>query len=82
MDDYIANLRANFDHPTPNKPQHSPHRHTIINYGEKVQYSAETPSSLTLNNAGKICIQQLVGAIRYYARAFDNKILVDPRELA
>ena len=63
MYDYIANLRAKFDHPTPKNPQYSPHRHTPINYGAKVQYSAATFSSLPLNNSGKLRIQKLVGAI-------------------
>ena len=65
MDDYIENLRAKFDQPTHKKPQNSPHRHTPINYGEKVQYGAETPRSLPLNNAGNFCIQQLVGCINF-----------------
>ena len=82
MDDYIANLCAKFGHPTPKKPQHSPNRHTPIIYGEKVQYAAETPSRLPLNNAGKIRIQPLIGSIRYYSRAVDNKLLVALSELA
>ena len=65
IDDYIADLRANFDHPTPKKPQHSPLHHTTISYGSKVQYATETPSRPLLNNAGKLRIQQLVGAIQY-----------------
>ena len=76
MDDYIANLRAKFNHPNPKKYQHSSHHHTPINYGTNVQYAAETPIGPPLNNSGKLCIQQLVVAIQYYARAVDKKILV------
>ena len=76
MEDYSAKLRAKFDHPDPKKPQHSPHRHTPINYGAKVQYAAEAPDSPPLDTSGKICIQQLIVAIRYYARAVENKLLV------
>ena len=36
MDNYIAKLLAKFDHPDPKKSQHSPHRHTPINYGAKI----------------------------------------------
>ena len=82
MEDYIANLRAKFGHPTPKKPQHSPLRHTPINYGANFQYAAETPSSPPLNNSSKLRIQQLVGAIQYYARAVDNKLLVALSKLA
>ena len=56
MDNFITNLRATFDHPNPKKPQHTPHRHTPIIYGENVQYTAETPTSPPLDSSGKICI--------------------------
>ena len=80
--DYIANLRAKFDHTTPKKPHHYPHCHTPIIYGTKVQYASETPRSPPLENSGKLCIQQLVGAIQYYARAVNNELLVALSELA
>ena len=82
MEDYIAKLRENFDHPDLKKPQHSPHRHTPINYGAKVQYATDTPESPPLDDAGKLRIQQLIGEIRYYARAVDNKLLVALGNLA
>ena len=41
----------------------------------------ETPSSPPLDNAGTLRIQQLVGAIHYYANVVDNKILVDLSKL-
>ena len=81
MEDYIAELRAKFNHPDPKKPQHSPHRHTPIVYGAKVQYAKEVPPSPPLNDAGKLRIQQLIGSVRYYARAVDNKLLVALSEL-
>ena len=82
MENYITNLRGNFDHPNPKKPQHSPHRHTPTIYGAKVQYDAETPSSLLLESVRKLRIQHLIGTIRYYARAVDNKLLVDLSKIA
>ena len=82
MDEYIAKLRAKFDHPDPKKPVHSPERHTPIIYGAKVQYATDAPESPPLNDAGKLRIQQLIGAIRYYARAVDNKLLVALSDLA
>ena len=81
MEDYNAELRAKFNHPNPKKPQHSPHRHTPINYRTKVQYAKEVPDSPPLDDAGKLRIQQLIGAIRYYTRAVDNKILDALNEL-
>ena len=82
MDDFTTNLHVKFNHPNPKKPQHSPHRHTPIIYGAKVQYVAETPTSPPLDSSGKLRIQQLIGAIRYYARAADNKLLVALSEIA
>ena len=82
MDDLITNLRAKFDHPNPKKPQHSSHRHTSIIYGAKVQYAAENPTSPPLDSTKKLRIQQLVGAICYYARDIDNKLLVALIKLA
>ena len=55
-EDYIADLRAKFNHPDPKKPQHMPHRHTPIVYGAKVQYAKEVPRSPPLNDAGKLRI--------------------------
>ena len=82
MDDYIANLRAKFNQPNPNKPPQSLHRHTPIIYGVKVQYAAETPSRPPLDKAGKLRIQQLVGAICYYARAVDKKLLLSLSDIS
>ena len=82
MEDYIAYLSANFDHPNPKKPQHSPRCHTPINYVAKVQYATETPVSPPLNKYCKLRIQQLIGSIRYYARDVENKLLVGLRELS
>ena len=65
MYNYITNLRAKFDQPNPKKPQHPPRQHTPIIYGAKVQYAAEPPTSPPLDNAGKLRIQQLNGAIQY-----------------
>ena len=56
MDDYITNLHAKFDLPNPKKPQHSPHCRTPIIYEAKIQYAADIPSILPLENAGKIRI--------------------------
>ena len=76
MDEYIAKLRAKFNHPDPKKPQHYPHRHTPINYGVKVQYATDVPDSPLLSDAGLLHIQHIISATRYYARAADYKLLV------
>ena len=47
MDEHISKLQAKFNHPNPKKSQHSPRRHTPINYGAKVQYANNIPHSDT-----------------------------------
>ena len=81
MEDYIVKLRAKFYYPTPKKPQHSPHRHTPINYGAKTQYATKTPNSPSLNKYDKLRIKQLIGSIKYYAQAVENNLLVGRSKL-
>lgn len=76
MEDYIRNLLLKFGHPYPSKPQHSPHRCRAINYGAKVQMSPEEDTSPALDPGGIKRIQAIIGALLYYARAVDNKLLV------
>jgi hypothetical protein len=76
MKKYIHNLLVKFDHPKPLKPQLSPHRHREIQYGAKVQKAIEDDTSAPLDAAGIKCVQGIVGALLYYARAVDNKLLV------
>ncbi len=76
MKDYIRNLLLKFDHPLPSAPQHSPHRCRPINYGAKVQMPPEEDTSPMLEPVGIKRIQAIIGALLYYARAVDNKLLV------
>jgi hypothetical protein len=81
MRDYVANLRVKFDHPFPSKPQHSPYKHAPIIYGAKVQYATGPDDSTPLDKDGVKRVQAIVGALLYYARAVDNKLLVALSEL-
>jgi hypothetical protein len=76
MKKYIYNLLVKFDHPKPLKPQLSPHKHREIQYGAKVQKAMEDDTSAPLNTSGIKRVQGIVGALLYYARAVDNKLLV------
>ena len=76
MDKYISNLCIKFSHPDPKKPQKYLYKHTLIQYGSKVQYSKETPDSPHLNYSGILHVQSIVGYILQYACAVDKKILV------
>jgi hypothetical protein len=74
--DYIKNLLVKYGHPRPAKPQLSPHRHAVIHYGAKAQYVVEDKPSPPLDAAGISRVQQIVGALLFYGRAVDNKLLV------
>ena len=76
MDGYIAGLLLREGHAAPPKPQLSPHKHREIVYGATRQLSPEEDTSPSLGDAGVKRIQRIVGALLYYARAVDNKLLV------
>jgi len=76
MDGYIKNVLTKYGHTAPTKPQLSPHKHTPIQYGAKVQHSAPPDTSAPLDDAGVKRIQGIVGALLWYGRAIDNKLLV------
>jgi hypothetical protein len=75
MEDYIDMVLTKYNHPWPKKPVFSPYKAAPINYGAKVQYSDDTDNSAPLNEAGIRRVQGIVGALLYYARAVDNKLL-------
>ena len=60
----------------PLKPQLSPHKHREIQYGAKVQTALDVDTSPPLDAKEIIRVQQIVGALLYYARAVDNILLV------
>ena len=81
MDNYIANLRVKYYHPDPRNLQHSPYNHAPIIYGVKVQYAAKDDNIPPLDADYFLRVQSIVGALMFYGRAIDNKILVSLSEL-
>ena len=76
MDEYFTNLRVNFNHTDPWKPQHSPYKDAPIIYDAKIQYAAEADDSAPLDKAGILRVQSILGALLFYGRAVNNKLLV------
>ena len=60
MPHYVAKALKKFNHPTPVKPQHAPHKWTQPAYGKKVQY-VKIPDYEKLDKHGKRRIQSIVG---------------------
>ena len=76
MDEYITRVPLKYVHLCPNKPQLSPHKHREVIYGGKEQLTPEYDTIPPLEIQGTKHVQGIVGAILYYARAVDNKLLV------
>jgi hypothetical protein len=75
MPGYIARALQCFSHPTPSKPQHSPHAWQKPTYGTKVQYAPDPDTSPALNAADIKRVQEVLGTLFYYARAVDSTML-------
>jgi len=67
--------QSRFQHPTPSKPEHSPHKHNIPQYGAKVQYTNSPDTSPALNLANKKRVQEVLGTLLYYTRAINSTML-------
>ena len=63
-------------HPSPNKPQLSPHKHREVIYGAKEQLTPEDDTTPPLDSRGTKRVQGIVGALLYYSQAVDNKFLI------
>eukprot|EP00804_Cyclotella_cryptica_P006024 CCRYP_000276-RA/>CCRYP_000276-RA protein AED:0.08 eAED:0.08 QI:0/0/0/0.66/1/1/3/0/1069 len=75
MKDYIDAVLTKYNHQRPNRPVLSPYKAAPIIYGAKIQYTDEADTSPALDVLGIKRIQGIVGALLYYARAVDNKLL-------
>jgi len=76
MHSYINKVLAKYGHKPPSKPQLSHHAHALISYGAKTLQSLDPDSSPPLNEDGIKRVQGIVGALLWYGRAVDNKLLV------
>ena len=76
MNGYIEKVLLKYNQPLRKKPQPSPHKHREISYGNKEQLVPEEDTSSPLYSQGTKRVQGIVGALLYYARAVDNKLLV------
>jgi len=75
MPHYIHKVLQRFQHP-PSPPQDGPYKPYPKKYGAAAPDPIPANDSESLNAAGLIRIQQIVGALLYYARAVDNTILL------
>jgi hypothetical protein len=76
MPGYISTLLLKFKHPQPTKSWLSPFKCLPIAYHAKAQLTPVPDTSELLDDDRKHRIQEIVGALLYYARVVDNKLLV------
>ena len=76
MPSYINKFLLKFKHPKPCKRQFLPYKCLLIVYGAKQQFTLLQDTSEPLSTNQKQQIQEIVGALLYYAQAVDNKLLV------
>ena len=76
MNGYIQKVLLKYGHPCPRKAQLSPHNHHEVIYDATEQLTHEEDTSPPLDNQGTKRIQGIFGALLYYAREVDNKLLV------
>ena len=75
MPGYILNVCTRYKHLMPTKCQLSPHKHHEIIFGQTTQLTHVNPYSPLLSTEGVKRIQGIIGALLYYARSANNKLL-------
>jgi hypothetical protein len=76
MPHYVEKALLRFHHPTPIKPQHSPHQWDAPIYGAKTQFTAPTdPNFKQLTRKEKTYVQEVIGTFLFYAWAIDSTML-------
>ena len=78
---YIEKARHKYQHPMPKRPVNAPAKFKPIQYGAKVQI-ADVDTSPQLAKERIRHIQDFVGTLLYYDRAFDPKILATLIQIA
>eukprot|EP00804_Cyclotella_cryptica_P011793 CCRYP_011361-RA/>CCRYP_011361-RA protein AED:0.17 eAED:0.11 QI:0/0/0/0.8/0.25/0.2/5/0/1137 len=72
---YIQKVLQRFQHDTPSTPQHCPFQPNPRKFGTDSQDTLPPDESNPLEPGGITRVQQVVGALLFYARAVDNTIL-------
>jgi hypothetical protein len=73
---YIKAARHKYQNPAPARPEHAPHTWNPTIYGAKTQFVDDKTSSPTLSDKDVNKLQQLTGALLYYARAVDPTLII------
>ncbi len=67
MPGYVQKILEKLQHPTPMHPEHAPHKAKPVSYGTRVQMTYDVDTMPGLDQDGVTRIQQIVGALLFYA---------------
>ena len=81
MPNSVCTYLESFQHPTPTRPQHSPHKWLAPTYGSKVQYSPNASTTPALDKHGITRVQSIAGTFLYIARDVNPAMLVALNEI-
>ena len=79
---YITKLLQRFLHPISKKPEHQPNCRVQPQYGTKMQLTEPGDDTPLLQPDNITKLQQIIGAVLYYARDVDGNIMTTLNELA
>ena len=79
---YVKKTLKKYNHPSPVRPQYSPHRWNKPVYGNKIQMATEEPKTSLLDKDGKRRIQSIVGTFLFYGRAVEPTVLTALNDMA
>jgi hypothetical protein len=82
MPGYIKAALHKYQHPAPTGPEHAPHTWNPPIYGAKTQFVSDETTSPALSDKDVNKLQQLTGALLYYARAVDPTLIMPINVLA
>ena len=82
MKRYIKKVRKKYQHEMPERPENQPHKHTIPNYGAKVQLTGPKDTYNPLGPKDKKRLQKIIGSLLFYVRGVDRTLMLTLNELA
>jgi hypothetical protein len=82
MPGYVRAALEEFKHPNPKKAEHQPHRHSLLQYGVKLQLTDPLDLSEPLDAEGVLRVQKSTGKFQYYSCAVDPTMNVALSTLA
>ena len=81
MKRYIKKVREKYQHEMPARPENQPHKHTIPNYGAKVQLTEPKDTSNPLGPKDIKRLQEIIESLLFYVQGVDGTLMLILNEL-